>query len=57
VATCDILDLCVEVTTDPEDENTILIRESEFPDAVVRTSRVNWEAFVDGVKNGNFDNV
>lgn len=57
MAVCDVLDLCIEVTTDPNDENTILIRESEFPDVVVRTSRANWQAFVDGVKNGDFDNV
>lgn len=57
MAACDILDLCVEVTTDPDDDNTILIRESEYPEAIVRTSRVNWQAFIDGVKSGNFDHV
>lgn len=57
MAVCDILDLCIEVTTDPKDDNVILIRESEFPEVVVRTSRKNWLGFVDGVKNGNFDEV
>lgn len=57
MAVCDILDLCIEVTTDPDDENTILIRETEYPDAVVKTSRANWDAFVAGVKSGDFDNV
>lgn len=57
MAVCDILDLCIEVTTDPKDDNVVLIRESEFPDVVVRTSRKNWLGFVDGVKNGNFDEV
>lgn len=57
MATCDILDLCIEVTTDPDDNETILIRESEYPETVVRTSRTNWLAFVEGVKEGNFDNV
>ena len=57
MATCDILDLCIEVTTDPEDDNTILIRETEDPGTVVRTSRANWQAFVNGVKAGDFDNV
>ena len=57
MAVCDVLDLCIEVTDDPDDHNTILIRETEFPEVVVKTSRKNWEAFVGGVKNGNFDNV
>lgn len=57
MAVCDILDLCIEVVDDPEDPNTILIRETEYPDVVVRTSRKNWLGFVDGVKAGNFDNV
>jgi hypothetical protein len=57
VAVCDILDLCLEVTTDPEDENTILIRETEAPDVVVRTPRKNWEAFVQDVKDGKLDEV
>ena len=57
MAVCDILDLCIEVVDDPNDPNTIFIRETEFPDVVVRTSRKNWLGFVDGVKNGNFDNV
>jgi hypothetical protein len=57
MAVCDILDLCIEVVTDPNDNETILIRESEYPEVIVRTSRKNWDAFVDGVKSGNFDNV
>jgi hypothetical protein len=57
VAACDILDLCLEVTTDPEDENTILIRETEDPATVVRTPRKNWEAFVKDVKDGKLDDV
>jgi hypothetical protein len=57
MAACDILDLCIEVVTDPNDANTILIRESEFPEVIVRTSRKNWDAFVDGVKSGKFDIV
>jgi len=57
MAVCDVLDLCIEVVTDPHDENTILIRESEYPDVIVRTSRKNWDAFVEGVKLGNFNTV
>jgi hypothetical protein len=57
MAVCDILDLCLEVTTDPEDENTILIRETEAPDVVVRTPRKNWDAFVQDVKDGKLDEV
>ena len=57
MAVCDILDLCIEVTTEHDDDDVVLIRETEFPDVVVRTSRRNWIAFVDGVKDGKFDNV
>lgn len=62
MAVCDDPVLCVEVTTDSADEDVILIRETDpvagsGPDAWVRTSRSNWNAFIDGVKKGNFDNV
>lgn len=57
MAVCDIVDLCIEVTTLQDDDSTILIRETEDPDVIVRTSRKNWQAFVNGVKNGDFDNV
>lgn len=54
---CDDPVMCVVVVADPDDPNTILIREDEYPDVVVKTSRANWEAFVDGVKAGHFDEV
>lgn len=55
-------DLCIEVTTDNEDENVILIRETDpalgsGPDVWVRTSRKNWQVFVNGIMAGDFDNV
>jgi uncharacterized protein DUF397 len=57
MAACDDPVLCVEVVAHPFDNDKILIRESERPNDIVETSRVNWDAFVAGVKAGNFDNV
>jgi hypothetical protein len=57
VAVCDILDLCLEAVPDPEDENTVLIRETEYPDVTVRTPRKNWDAFVRDIKEGKYDEV
>jgi hypothetical protein len=57
MSTCPDFDLCIEIVTDPNDSNTILIRESEYPETVVRTSRKNWLAFLDRVKAGDFGNV
>lgn len=54
---CDDPVMCVAVVADPDDPDTILIREDEYPDVVVKTSRANWEAFVDGIKAGHFDEV
>ena len=53
----DHYDLCIEVVPDPEDENIILIRETDDPDVVVRTPRKNWEKFLEQVKNGDLDGV
>lgn len=57
MAVCDILDLCLEAVPDPEDNDTILIRETESPDVVVRTPRKNWLAFISDVKDGKLDGV
>lgn len=58
----DHYDLCIEVTTDNEDENVVLIRETDpalgsGPDVWVRTSRKNWLGFVEAVKRNEFDDV
>ena len=55
-------DLCIEVTTDDEDDNVICIRETDpdagsGPDIVVRTSRANWVKFLEEVKAGEHDDV
>jgi hypothetical protein len=57
MATCDILDLCLEATVDPNDEGTILIRETEIPETIVRTSRKNFAAFAEAVKEGKYDDL
>lgn len=57
MSTCPDFDVCMEAVTDPNDPDTILIRESEFPEVVVRTPRKNWEAFLGRVKAGDFDEV
>lgn len=64
MATChgEMHDLCIEVTTDSEDENVICIRETDSevgtgPDVWVRTSRENWLKFVDEVKRGEHDDL
>jgi hypothetical protein len=60
MANCvDHYDLCVVAVPDPDDENTILIRETgdPNPDAVVRTPRENWLKFLAEVKAGEFDDV
>ncbi|WP_329021417.1 DUF397 domain-containing protein [Streptomyces sp. NBC_00690] len=43
---------CVEIA---EHANTILIRESETPSAVITTDRDKLAAFIQGVKAGEFD--
>lgn len=55
-------DLCIEVTTDNEDENVILIRETDStvgsgPDVVVRTTRENWLKFKAEVMAGEHDDL
>lgn len=47
-------DNCVEVTGTPEDQ--ILVRNSNDPDGpVVAFTPDEWNAFIDGVKAGEFD--
>lgn len=43
----------VEVATGPD--GSVYMRESGHPDNVVVTTRAKWEAFVKGVKAGEFD--
>lgn len=57
MAVCDILDLCLEAIPDPDDENIILIRETDNPDVVVKTPRKNWEKFLQDAKDGKLDGV
>ena len=50
---CD-LGHCVEVRASTWDD-TVFVRSSTMPERDVRVSRVEWEAFVAGVKAGAFD--
>ncbi|AQA13167.1 DUF397 domain-containing protein [Streptomyces samsunensis] len=43
----------LEVAVGPDDQ--ILMRESNDPETVVVTTRAKWEAFLKGVKAGEFD--
>lgn len=43
---------CVEVTTDGKD---VLIRNSSDPLVRILFSREEWEAFITGAKDGDFD--
>ncbi|MFC9227083.1 DUF397 domain-containing protein [Streptomyces hygroscopicus] len=43
----------IEVAVGPDDQ--ILMRESNDPGTVVVTTRAKWEAFIKGVKAGEFD--
>jgi hypothetical protein len=43
---------CVELTRDGDD---VLLRNSRKQDVVLRFTRAEIEAFVDGVRNGEFD--
>ncbi|MFE3016975.1 DUF397 domain-containing protein [Streptomyces sp. NPDC059256] len=43
---------CVEIASQ---DNTILIRESDSPTAVITTDRAKLAAFIQGVKAGEFD--
>ncbi|WP_329456524.1 DUF397 domain-containing protein [Streptomyces sp. NBC_01497] len=45
---------CVELA---EIDGEILLRESDDPGVVVRTSRVKLRAFLAGVKDGEFDDL
>ncbi|AQW52372.1 DUF397 domain-containing protein [Streptomyces violaceusniger] len=43
----------LEVAEGPDDQ--IMMRESNDPETVVVTTRTKWEAFIKGVKAGEFD--
>ncbi|MEU1087186.1 MULTISPECIES: DUF397 domain-containing protein [unclassified Streptomyces] len=45
---------CLELA---EYDGEILLRESDNPDVVVRTTRVKLRAFLGGVKEGEFDDL
>jgi hypothetical protein len=57
MSVCPDFDLCLEVVPDPDDDDMILIRETENPDVVVRTPRKNWAAFLQDAKDGKLDGV
>ncbi|MER8073565.1 DUF397 domain-containing protein [Streptomyces sp. NPDC094034] len=40
-----------------EHDGQILMRESDNPDVVIRTTRAQLRAFLDGAKQGEFDNL
>ncbi|MFH8403721.1 DUF397 domain-containing protein [Streptomyces sp. NPDC018019] len=50
----DAEDNCVEIAMH---EGEILMRESDAPDAIVRTSRAKFRAFLAGAKEGEFDDM
>ncbi|WP_327176583.1 DUF397 domain-containing protein [Streptomyces sp. NBC_01335] len=45
---------CLELA---EHDGEILLRESDNPDVVVRTTRVKLRAFLGGAKEGEFDDL
>ncbi|GCD45378.1 DUF397 domain-containing protein [Streptomyces paromomycinus] len=50
----DAEDNCVEIATH---EGEILMRESDAPHVVVRTSRAKFRAFLAGAREGEFDDM
>lgn len=44
---------CVEIAAG--EDGTIVMRESDDPGVIVKTSRPKWAAFIEGVKAGEFD--
>ncbi|MFI6083953.1 DUF397 domain-containing protein [Streptomyces sp. NPDC051217] len=46
-------DGCLELA---EHDGEILMRESDDPGVVIRTTRIKLRAFLDGAKEGEFDN-
>ncbi|MFC8825066.1 DUF397 domain-containing protein [Streptomyces sp. NPDC057137] len=50
----DEADACLELA---EHDGEILMRESDNPGVVIRTSRAKLRAFLDGAKEGEFDNL
>ncbi|MCL7376418.1 DUF397 domain-containing protein [Streptomyces sp. 35G-GA-8] len=40
-----------------EHDGQILMRESDNPDVIIRTTRAQLRAFLDGAKQGEFDNL
>ncbi|WP_405797562.1 DUF397 domain-containing protein [Streptomyces sp. NBC_01506] len=49
----DEADSCLELA---EHDGEILMRESDHPGVVIRTTRVKLRAFLEGAKEGEFDN-
>ncbi|MFI5621276.1 DUF397 domain-containing protein [Streptomyces sp. NPDC051567] len=45
---------CVEITLH---EGAIMMRESDDPSSTITTSRAKMAAFIEGVKNGEFDHL
>lgn len=53
-----IKDYCITVDADPSDPDAVLITATEIPEQpIVRATRGEWDAFVAGVKAGDFDAV
>ncbi|MEK7070545.1 MAG: DUF397 domain-containing protein [Patescibacteria group bacterium] len=50
-----IIGLCVQAAS--EEGGKVLIRKSTDPKAVVTVSKEEWDSFIEGVKNGDFDKV
>lgn len=49
---------CVEVEfirLGSQSEPTVLVRDSKNPDVVLRFTKAEWEVFVAGAKDGEFD--
>ncbi|MGW2515213.1 DUF397 domain-containing protein [Streptomyces scopuliridis] len=45
---------CLELA---EHDGEILMRESDNPDVIIHTTRTKLRAFLDGAKEGEFDNL
>jgi hypothetical protein len=46
-------DNCIEV--EKTDSSTVRVRDSHAPDTVLTVTPADWDAFVRGVKDGEFD--
>ena len=53
-----IKDYCITADIDPTDHDIVMITATEIPaQPIVRATRGEWDAFIAGVKDGDFDDL